>query len=215
MAAAARAAAAEEAEEELASDPLKGRKTEAELEEAEDEDEFGDDREPEALRRRRLMELRKAAAANRFGSLRTITRAEYVAEVTKGSDEGADGVWVVLHMFSPRVKRCAAVDECLAVLAARHKSIKFLRIEAAECVPGYPDRNCPSLLVYHKGEAKANLIGGAAGHTLAGIAANLVTAGALDAEEAVVAASVTPGASSSAMARMAAADLGDDDDDDL
>ncbi|KAA0152229.1 hypothetical protein FNF27_03744 [Cafeteria roenbergensis] len=199
----------EEEEEVEPDDGVRGR-TEGELEDAEDDEAFADDRELAALRRRRIAQLRAAAAANKFGTLRTITRAEYVAEVTRASSEG-DGLYVALHLFSEGVPRCREVDASLATMAARHRSVKFLRIQGKDCIEGYPDRNCPSLLVYHKGECVARLVGAAqTGSSVTKLTGALVEAGAITAEEAVDAA--VTGAEEETMGAAAAAAAADLDD---
>jgi hypothetical protein len=36
----------------------------------------------------------------------------------------------------------------LEELARKHPFTKFVKIHGGECIPGYPDRNMPTLLVY-------------------------------------------------------------------
>ena len=36
--------------------------------------------------------------------------------------------------------------------------MKFLKIVADECVEGYPDSQCPALMVYHNGECQKQFI---------------------------------------------------------
>lgn len=51
-----------------------------------------------SCRHRRLEELRKATkAADRFGSVRDIGRADYVREVTNAGPD----VWVAVHLHQP------------------------------------------------------------------------------------------------------------------
>ncbi len=47
----------------------------------------------------------------------------------------------------------------LNVLAQRNRSTKFLKIQADLCIPNYPDRNVPTLVVYGDGDLKANIVG--------------------------------------------------------
>ena len=51
------------------------------------------------------------------------------------------------------------MNQHLAVLAKQFKSTKFLKIVSDQCVPNYPDRNVPTLLVYGDGDIKANIVG--------------------------------------------------------
>lgn len=178
--------AAAEAEAAARADPV-GSKSLAELEAAEDDGEFADDRALEALRRKRMMELRAAAAKNRFGSVLPLDRQDYVREVTEDSKKG---FFVVVHLFAEDSAICREVDACLAIVASRHKSTKFMRCLGNQIIPDYPDHNCPTLLVYHEGDCKRRLVGPAqvvpakgARPTPATLAAVLVEAGALSPEE--------------------------------
>ncbi|KAG9070134.1 hypothetical protein KI688_009466 [Linnemannia hyalina] len=47
----------------------------------------------------------------------------------------------------------------LATVAARNKSTKFVKIIGDQCIPDYPDRNMPTLLIYGDGDVKAQLVG--------------------------------------------------------
>lgn len=50
----------------------------------------------------------------------------------------------------------------LSTIAKRNKATKFLRIVADKCIHGYPDRNCPTLLIYVDGDMRQQLVGPAA-----------------------------------------------------
>lgn len=49
----------------------------------------------------------------------------------------------------------------LATVAARNKSTKFVKIIGDQCIPNYPDRNMPTLLIYGDGDVKGQLVGAA------------------------------------------------------
>ena len=49
----------------------------------------------------------------------------------------------------------------LTRLAAAHPSTKFLSIPAGLCIPNYPDKNVPTLLIYRNGELSGNVVAGA------------------------------------------------------
>jgi hypothetical protein len=40
------------------------------------------------------------------------------------------------------------LDNALSELAVEHQEVKFLKIRGNAAIPNYPDRNCPTLLVY-------------------------------------------------------------------
>ena len=44
-------------------------------------------------------------------------------------------------------------------LAAKFGDVKFLKIVSTECIPGYPDRNLPTLLVYKDDDMLAQWVG--------------------------------------------------------
>jgi len=49
----------------------------------------------------------------------------------------------------------------LIQLAAVHPSTKFISIPASLCIPNYPDKNVPTLLIYRDGEMLGNVVAGA------------------------------------------------------
>lgn len=90
-----------------------------------------------------------------FGALYPLTRDEYTKEVTEGSKE----CWVVVLLYNDAVDASRALQEVLERLAPKHKAVKFLRIKADQCIEGFPDRNVPTLLLYHEGENQRQLMG--------------------------------------------------------
>lgn len=49
----------------------------------------------------------------------------------------------------------------LATVALRNKATKFVKIIGDQCIPNYPDRNLPTLLIYGNGDMKTQLVGAA------------------------------------------------------
>lgn len=47
----------------------------------------------------------------------------------------------------------------LTTLARKFRATKFLKIIATQCIRDYPDKNCPTLLIYHNGQLKRQLVG--------------------------------------------------------
>ncbi|KAK9837828.1 hypothetical protein WJX74_005890 [Apatococcus lobatus] len=125
-------------------------------EELEDlEDETGDDTFLDQYRQQRLQELKTASASLSFGNLREIQRSEWLAEVTNAGTE----VWVVVHLFKDNVPDCKIMTQCLQELAKKHSQTKFLQIISTEAISSFPDRNLPTLLVYHDTRCIQNLPG--------------------------------------------------------
>lgn len=49
--------------------------------------------------------------------------------------------------------------QCLEDLSTRYPATKFCKIVSTDCIPNYPDRNVPTVLVYNNGAVKANYVG--------------------------------------------------------
>ncbi|XP_028778116.1 phosducin-like protein 3 [Neltuma alba] len=128
-------------------------KTEQELEELEDD--LDDDRFLEEYRKKRLAEMREQAKVLRFGSIIPISGSDFVREVSQAPPD----VWVVVHLYKEGIPECGLLMQCLEELATRYPATKFVKIISTDCIPNYPDRNLPTLLVYNNGAVKANYVG--------------------------------------------------------
>merc|ERR1712007_281969 len=100
-------------------------------------------------------EMKAFQAKSNFGSVREITAVDYVQEVNKAGD----GVFVILHLYKQGVPLCALVNEYMNRLAPRFPTTKFIRAISSTCIPNYPDKNLPTIFVYHEGTLKSQLIG--------------------------------------------------------
>ncbi|XVF16236.1 hypothetical protein REPUB_Repub10bG0014100 [Reevesia pubescens] len=58
-----------------------------------------------------------------------------------------------------RFPECGLLLQCLEELAVKYPATKFVKIISTDCIPNYPDRNLPTLLVYNNGAVKANYVG--------------------------------------------------------
>lgn len=117
--------------------------------------EFADSRALEGYRERRIAELKAKAARNRFGELRALAREDFVAEVSEASKQA----WVVVFLHQSHVPDSQLLARVVAPLAARHAAVKFLSIKADACIENYPDRNVPTLLLYHDGSLQGQVVG--------------------------------------------------------
>ncbi|XP_010250948.1 PREDICTED: phosducin-like protein 3 [Nelumbo nucifera] len=130
-------------------------KTEEELEELEDDPDLDDDRFLEEYRKKRLAEMREAARISKFGSVIPISGADFVREVSQASPD----VWVVVFLYKEGFPECGLLLRCLEELASRYPATKFVKIISTDCIPNYPDRNLPTLLVYNNGAVKGTYVG--------------------------------------------------------
>jgi hypothetical protein len=87
--------------------------------------------------------------------LETIRASEFVAQVTNAGED----VWVVCHLFKDAVADCGILNACLGELSERYPNTKFVKIISTECIPGYPDENLPTILLYHNTKCVRTLVG--------------------------------------------------------
>ncbi|KAI3452544.1 hypothetical protein Pfo_009208 [Paulownia fortunei] len=128
-------------------------KTEEELEDLEDD--LDDDRFLEDYRKKRLAEMREAAKIAKFGSLIPISGSDFVREVSQAPQD----IWVVVLLYKDGYPECRLLLQCLEDLAKRYPATKFVKIISTECIPNYPDRNLPTILVYNNSAIKATYVG--------------------------------------------------------
>ncbi|XP_026392582.1 phosducin-like protein 3 isoform X2 [Papaver somniferum] len=130
-------------------------KTEQDLEDLEDDPELDDDRFLEEYRKQRLAEMREAAKIAKFGSVMPISGADFVREVSQAPSD----VWVVVCLYKEGIAECGVLLRCLDELATRYPATKFVKIISTECIPNYPDRNVPTILVYNNSAVKGTYVG--------------------------------------------------------
>uniref|UniRef100_A0A4W5NDA9 Phosducin-like protein 3 n=1 Tax=Hucho hucho TaxID=62062 RepID=A0A4W5NDA9_9TELE len=123
----------------------------------ENEDDFSEEDEAaiEMYRQKRLAEWKATQIKNCFGEVVEISGQDYIKEVNKAGE----GIWVVLHLYKQGVPLCTLINQHLSELARKFPQTKFLKSISTTCIPNYPDRNLPTIFVYHEGEMKAQYIG--------------------------------------------------------
>lgn len=124
-----------------------------ELEEMDDD--FDDDRFLEQYRQERIAQLKAAQKQARFGTMEHISRGDFVQQVTNAGED----VYVVVHLYKDKVAHSALLGECLTELAKKHPQTKFVKIISTECIPNYPDKNLPTVLIYKDTKCLQHLIG--------------------------------------------------------
>jgi len=92
------------------------------------------------------------------------TRDEFAEHVTRASQD----VPVVAALVRERLPHSDLLDEALIRLAARKKHVKFVRIRANVCIPGYPVR--PLARGAGAGRASGRLAGKARSAACVGVA---------------------------------------------
>lgn len=123
-------------------------------------DELEDDFEEDVLkkyREKRMKELKEAAAKNKYGAVKEIYQQDFIREVSEASSE--EGLWVVCHLYVYAKPECQLLNKCMDEVAVKFKAVKFLKIVSTEAIPNYPDANCPTLLIYTKGDIAEQIVG--------------------------------------------------------
>lgn len=116
-----------------------------ELEGEEDEDFL------EEYKQKRMLEMKALAERGKFGAVYPVTKPEYASEITDASKRD-EGIYVFVHMSSSGVLQSRLLASLFAQAAVKYKEHKFVDIPAARAVENYPDSNCPTLLVYYRGD---------------------------------------------------------------
>ncbi|KAK9473128.1 Phosducin-like protein 2 [Dipodascopsis tothii] len=122
------------------------------------EDELDDDFMSQ-YRQQRMDELRGMQAERekreKFGSVYPVSKPEYKTEITDVSAQA----FVFVHMSSLSGNvQSRLLARMFTEAAALFKDVKFVDIAAQRAVEGYPERNCPTLLVYKDGDVRRQLV---------------------------------------------------------
>ncbi|KAL2852331.1 thioredoxin-like protein [Aspergillus pseudodeflectus] len=118
-----------------------------ELDELEDEE---DEVFLNQYRQKRLAELSTITQASVHNQVYPLQKPDYAREVTDASAN----CFVCVNLTSSASNNVESrlLSEIWRRLAVKYGDIKFCEIRGNMCIEGYPDRNTPTILVYHKGE---------------------------------------------------------------
>lgn len=122
----------------------------AELEDDEDEAFL------EQYRQKRMAEINALAKASKFGSVYPLQKVDFTREVTEASNNAF--VFVFLSSSTDSNVESRVLAELWRDLAQKFGDIKFCQIRADMCIEGYPERNCPTVLVYKDGDIQRQLV---------------------------------------------------------
>ncbi len=126
------------------------------------DDLLNDDNELLAIRERRIHEMRarqmKAAEQKSLGhgEVRLITQDEFLPECTGKSE------YVAVHFFHKEFERCKIMDHHLKLIASKHLSCKFLRMDAEKApffIHKLAVKTLPTLIVFREGKTVDRLTG--------------------------------------------------------
>ncbi|KAJ9114269.1 hypothetical protein QFC22_005721 [Naganishia vaughanmartiniae] len=139
---------------------------------AEDAIDSDDERMFEAYRAKKLQEMKRSDAAERSVAegrgLRQIGRDEFVREVSEasakdiealGEDGEGRGTGVVCFLYKDSIPASNHLRQILNLLSPLHPLTRFLSIQGDQCIPNYPDKNIPTLLMYRNGDCLGQVVG--------------------------------------------------------
>lgn len=135
----------------------------SDLEELEDDE---DEEFLELYKRKRLAEIAKLQQQSKFGEVYEINKPEYSKEITDASmgskgetdEDTKSGVYVFVHLALQSKLQSRVLSHIFRQLAPKFREIKFVEITANRAIENYPESNCPTLLVYYKGDVIKNMI---------------------------------------------------------
>jgi hypothetical protein len=104
----------------------------------------------EKYRQQRVQELAALTKKAVHGSVYPISKPDYSREVTDASQSGP--VLVNLTSGLGTNVESRVLTELWRNAAVEYGEIKFCEIRGDMAIEGYPDRNCPTILVYNKGD---------------------------------------------------------------
>ncbi|GJN69413.1 phosducin family protein [Purpureocillium lilacinum] len=121
-----------------------------ELEDLEDEDFLNQ------YKQKRMAELNNLQKKAIHGSVYPISKPDYQREVTEASKNGP--VFVNLTSSMGTNVESRVLSELWRQAAREYGDIKFCEIRANQAIENYPDRNCPTILVYKNGDIAKQVV---------------------------------------------------------
>ncbi|KAJ9442958.1 Viral IAP-associated factor-like protein [Diplonema papillatum] len=137
-------------------DPLESRTVE-QLDEMLEEDGRADNDEDVlvAYRRQRKAEMLARQQGSVFGSIRHITKPEYVDVITKAGE----GIWVLVLLVEEGDDHSSMLLRIMGEVAERHPHLKFVSIKSTDAIATFPKANLPTVLLYNTGDMKKQITG--------------------------------------------------------
>ncbi|KAJ9657803.1 Proteolipid protein 2 [Neophaeococcomyces mojaviensis] len=110
----------------------------------------------ESYRQKRMAEINALAKASKFGSVYPLQKVDFTREVTEASNSAY--VFVLLASSTDSHVESRVLSEIWPQLAQKYGDVKFCSIRADMCIEGYPERNCPTVLIYRDGDIRRQIV---------------------------------------------------------
>lgn len=120
------------------------------LEDEEDEDFL------ESYRQKRLQELSALSRKSIHGSVYPLSKPDYQRDVTEASNNGP----VFVHLASSLSTNVESrvLGQLWRQAAEEYGDTKFCEMPANRAIEGYPEKNCPTILVYKNGDIVKQIV---------------------------------------------------------
>jgi hypothetical protein len=103
-----------------------------------------------------MAELSTVSAASVYNQVYHIQKPDYSNEVAEESKKAF--VLVLLTSSQETNVQSRLAIESWRELARKFGDVKFCQIRADLCIDGYPDRNTPTILIYHNGDITRQIV---------------------------------------------------------
>lgn len=130
-----------------------------EFEDLEDEDFLN------SYRQQRMQELSALQKTSVHGSVYPISKPDYNREVTDASKQdgrlgAGQGSPVFVNLMSSTGTNIESrvLSELFRQAANEYGEVKFCEMRADQAIEGYPERNCPTILVYRNGDIAKQIV---------------------------------------------------------
>ena len=91
-----------------------------------------------------------------YGQVYHLQKPDYARDVT----EASKSAYVLVHLASSMSNdgESRLLTSIWQDLAVTFSNIKFCEIQGDMCIEGYPEKNCPTILVYHDGDIVKQMV---------------------------------------------------------
>ncbi|KAK6076393.1 phosducin family protein [Seiridium cupressi] len=110
----------------------------------------------ESYKQKRMQELNNLTKKSIHGSVYPLSKPDYQREVTEASGNGP--VFVNLTSSMGTNVESRVLSELWRQAAKEYGDVKFCEIQASKAIENYPDRNCPTILVYKNGDILKQIV---------------------------------------------------------
>lgn len=126
------------------------------LDELDELEDFEDEAFLDKYRQQRVQELQSLSQKSLHGTVYPISKPDYSREVTEASNTGP--VLVNLTSSLGTNVESRVLTELWRQAAKEYGEIKFCEIRGDQAIEGYPDKNCPTILIYNKGDIVKQIV---------------------------------------------------------